>query len=322
MTVDLLLSKAIEVFLIARLSDSYSKATISQYKWALDRFVNQEDKSLSHITTADIRRFLAYLQTDYQPVRPGGNAAPLGSASIFAAWKAIRAFYKWASPELGIENPSAKIPPPKHMSAVIIPLSQEEIKLLLRACEKLKTTTTDKRQSYTMTRPTASRDRAILLTLLDTGLRVGELCRLKVSDCNLRTGEIVVNPIGSGVKSRARVVPLGASSRKAISLYLALDNTDENAPLFQKDEGGFMDRGNVLHSLVGLGKRAGVRNVHPHRVRHTFAIQYLRNGGDVFSLQRILGHTTLTMTQHYLALANADDAEAHRRASPVDMWKL
>ena len=68
-----------------------------------------------------------------------------------------------------------------------------------------------------------------------------------------------------------------------------------------------------------LGKKAGLKGIHVHRLRHTFAISFLRAGGDVFSLQYLLGHSTLSMTQRYLQSLNAADAaQAHSRFSPMD----
>ncbi len=315
MTADRLLLPLIRAFLLARTADNYSQSTIEQYRWALERLADYlQNPPIDQITTETLRAWLAWMRTEYKPTRPNKSPKPLSDASLFAAWKAARAFYKWASPEFGIPNPAARIPAPRHASPPIIPFTQDEIKALLKVCERTSAAKTEKRERFTMSRPTARRDKAIILLLLDCGLRVSELCRLSVHDVDIAGGSVTVRPFGAGVKSRARILPLGASCRKALTLYL-LDRADG-----QVFDG--MNRDAVLKLLVRLGKKAGVRDCHPHRFRHTCAIQFLRNGGDVFALQRLLGHASLEMVRHYLALAQVDDERAHRKASPVDNWRL
>ena len=168
-----------------------------------------------------------------------------------------------------------------------------------------------------MKRPTAARDKALLLLLLDTGLRVGEVNRLKIMDVDLSNGEVHVRPYGSGQKTKPRTVYLGKAARRSMWLYLSrLDEPRKDESLFRQTTG------NIRSLLYRMGERANVQDVYPHRFRHTFAVQFLRNGGDVFTLQRILGHSSLDMVRRYLALADADSAEAHRKASPADRWRL
>ena len=86
--------------------------------------------------------------------------------------------------------------------------------------------------------------------------------------------------------------------------------------------GSHLDRNNLRHMLSRNGKVAGVANVHPHRFRHTFAVEFLRNGGNVFELQQVLGHEQLSTVQRYVRLAEIDLESAGRRGSPADNWKL
>jgi site-specific recombinase XerD len=89
-----------------------------------------------------------------------------------------------------------------------------------------------------------------------------------------------------------------------------------------KDKLFELDAESIRSLFKRLGERAGVNNVYPHCLRHAFAITYLRNGGDIYSLKYLLGHSTLVMVKRYLHLTAADASNAHRKASPADNWGL
>jgi integrase/recombinase XerD len=83
-----------------------------------------------------------------------------------------------------------------------------------------------------------------------------------------------------------------------------------------------MDRGRLLKLFKNLWDRAGVADVHPHRLRHSFATEFLRNGGNLLGLQRLLGHSSLEMVKRYADIVDADLDQAHDMGSPADRWRL
>jgi integrase/recombinase XerD len=168
------------------------------------------------------------------------------------------------------------------------------------------------------------RNWAIILTLLDTGMRVSELTDLKMNDVNL--AQRCLKVLGKGNKER--IVPIGVTVQRAIAKYL---NKYRPSPLYPLSDNLFLSRDgmpltpNGVQSMIEkYANSAGITGVRasPHTFRHTFAITYLRNGGDVFTLQRILGHETLDMVRQYVCLAQYDLQEAHLRCSPVDNLKI
>lgn len=302
----MLLSKAIAGFMLELRADDFSPNTIAVYSWALQLLINfVGDKELASIGESDVKAFWAFLKDEYKPNRPGGGSEPLSPASRQNVWVALRSFYNFASRELQAPRADAGIKRPRFAPAVVQPFTPEQVQSLLKAASG---------KSYH-----SARNTAILMTMFDTGIRASELCRLLIEDLDLETGHVLVRPFGTGKKTKGRDVYVGKSTRKAIWRWLAVRG-NEGANLFVTRDGRPYSRFMLRSLFARLGAKAGVPNAHPHRARHTFAVSFLRNGGHVFALQKLLGHSDLQMSQRYLALAEADLAKAHASASPMDKW--
>jgi len=159
------------------------------------------------------------------------------------------------------------------------------------------------------------RDWALVLLLLDTGLRVSEACALEVTDLDLRGGWLVVR---NGKGGKWRQVPMGSSLIRALSTYLAGRQT---GPVFLQERHGTetLHPEGVRKLLKRAGRRAGLAcRVYPHLLRHTCATMFLTNGGDAFTLQRILGHSDARVTELYLSLSKGGVRERFMRCSPAD----
>jgi integrase/recombinase XerD len=225
-----------------------------------------------------------------------------------------------------LSNPMKKVPAPKFTEPPLEPFEKDEIERLLKVCDYCDEANTNDRRKFTMRRPTARRDRAIVLTLLDTGLRATELCSLLIGNVDLNIGKVsVMHGVRGGAKGgKGRMVFLGKATRSAVWHYLVQreDRSDQNAPLFLGKDNRPMTQDGLRHLIKRIADRAKVENAYPHKFRHTFALTYLRSGGDVFTLQALLGHTSLDMVRHYARIAEIDIEQAHRRASPVDNWRL
>jgi len=307
-------SQAITGFnLYARGSDK-SHHTLETYQYTISKFQTwlettdllSEDPLLEEITHNHIYAFLAE-QTN------------LTRASKAKHHCNLSAFWHWANDEGIAENIMKRVECPEPEDREIDPLSKSDVEALFKFADKSKLYHRRGKKPSQNTQPNALRNKLIMLILLDTGIRVNELVTLKISDVDTRNQRITV--FGKGAKERP--VPFSARVGQHLWRYLSTERADAkmNDRLFMGTRGE-MTRSGIQRFLSRLGERAGVTNVHPHRFRHTFAIQYLRNGGDIYTLQEILGHSTLDMCKKYLQLAQADIDNAHRRASPVDNWRL
>lgn len=277
-----------------------SKTTLHFYRTtqrALNRYA-AEGGSLpenpQNVAVMDLRRFLTWLE-----------GQGLAAGGIHAHVRSLKALFGWAKrEELLPGDPSVRLERPTLPKRRLPAMDAERISLLLTAARK-----TDQ----------PLRDVAVLLTFFDTGVRLEELITLRRDDVRAEKGLLRV--IGKG--DRERPVPIGTRALTAINAYLLRERQARHegvSQLFLGRRGLPMTRSCISILLSRLSDQAGLTRAQttPHTFRRGFAVEFLRNGGDVFSLQQILGHSSLEMTRRYVTFLDEDLKAAHLRFSPGD----
>lgn len=320
------ISTAGDAFLVHKAADGRSPHTLRNYEQTLNLFIDYTGNvPLNEITPRQVEGFFQHMrERKVDTVCGTTRITPkkLSDKTIKNYWSCLSPFWKWAANEYKIDNPLT-LPMPKARTKPVDPVDREDINRIVEAIEHTKIVTLANHTRYKMRRPTAKRDKALILTLVDTGIRVTELCDLKVKDVDLKDGRLVV----TGKGNKTRHVYLGKIGLKFLWSYLTerYPNGDwkGNDPVFTDQTNLYpLTRDGVRNLVRRLGNAAGIPDVHPHRFRHTFAIEFLRNGGNIFTLQAILGHTSLDMVKNYLQIVETDLQNAHRSASPVDNWRI
>jgi site-specific recombinase XerD len=286
----------VKAFLLAREAEGLSRKTLEGYASNLSMFedwLGEQAHAPSEWTPNTIRAYFVYLRE--RGSKRGGKLAP---HSVRAHAVVIKAFCRWLfEEEIAAKNIAERISAPKIPTLVKEPFTTAELRLLLT------TTKADKRNGL--------RDHAMLLFMLDTGCRANEVVGLK--EAEILWNQRLAKVYGKG--SKERVVFFSVETAQAMLRYQR--RSKDCACFFCSEEGKPMTPSGLLQIMKRLGNRANVSNVHPHRFRHTFALTFLRSGGNVLVLQRILGHTTLAMTQRYVAMVSDDLQREHVAHSPV-----
>ncbi|MFC1902941.1 tyrosine-type recombinase/integrase [Chloroflexota bacterium] len=310
------LSELIEYYEVCNRAEGKSSKTISWYSANLKSLCNYVKSrhlpdSLDTIDTKLLREYVLYLmkRTRYNghPYTPAKTEL-LSSATIHGHVRTLRAFFNWLVVEgLAQNNPAKDLKPPKVSRKVVSTLSDEEIGAILN--------------TFSIS-PSDARNQTLFMILLDTGLRIGELVNLKMDDVHMDEGYLKV--MGKGKKER--IVPIGNNAQRALQRYLFRFRPKPINPVinnvFLSQSSKPLTENSMKLMFTRLAKRSGVCRLHAHLCRHTFATRFLINGGDVFSLQQILGHSTLEMVRHYVNLASSHIAIQHQKFSPLDRLNL
>ncbi len=271
----------IEAFLKDRKAQNASAGTMSFYrqklKWFADYCQGIDVKTISQITPNLIRDYLLHLEETHH-----------NSGGVHAAYRALRTFLRWywAEQEPGGKNPINRVKAPRLVQEPIQGVTLEQFEALLKACVN-------------------ERDKALLMVLMDTGVRAQELLDIQVEDIDFSS---VLIRQGKGRKPRT--VFIGRRTRRQLHRYFK--EWQPQTYLFTNDEGDKMTYPALRQILRRLALRADVPYASPHNFRRGYAIEALRRGVDLLTLSRLLGHSSLNLLPRYAKQTSLDLAGRYR----------
>ena len=298
---DDLIDLSAEYIAYLRIERGSSVRTVEAYEADLERYrdflAEQEVFTLSAVTRDLIVAYESYLFKE-------GFAASTVSRRI----SSVKGFHRFCVAEGYTEaNPAASLPLPKK------PERLPDVLSIGQVCDMI--------ESMPDSTPTDLRNRAIMEVLYGCGLRVSELTNLDLGDVLLAEGYIRV----TGKGDKQRVSPVSGAAARALSAYLEQARGTLVKPyskptdaVFLNARGGRLTRQSVFNIVSAAGMTVGVKNLHPHTLRHSFATHMLEGGADLRVIQDILGHSDISTTQIYThvdrALIREEYLQAHPRA--------
>jgi integrase/recombinase XerD len=276
-------------FMLSREAMLCTRRTIEFYQFTLgkvlDLFESKEIFLCDEITRRDVRAYLTEMRK-----------RELSDSYIHSHARAIRTFTRFLHNE-GYIAEKIMFEMPKVANKRLPILTPDELKRVINACN-------------------TPRDKALIMLMVDTGLRRAEVCDFNWGDLEIRSGLVRVRR-GKGRKARSVVV--GVSTRRALLAYRRSISHGDIAPLFQTKSKTRLTHSGLRSALLRIGKLAGV-HLSPHKLRRCFATFSLRSGMNPLHLQGLLGHSSLEMVRQYILMIDEDLIEAHKEFGPIDRF--
>jgi integrase/recombinase XerD len=284
-------------YMIDKRSEGLSKYTVDGYEITfgyLTDFLGGDIEN-EEITTELFKEYIGYMLHD----------KGLSPVTANVRIRTMRCFLRYCYEHDWIYEPiHEEFKPVKTGEIKIETLSKEELNLLLLQMDQ--------------TKYIGFRDKVMTLILLDTMVRISELVKIRRSNVDLKSGEIRLEPHETKMK-RARTVPISDKSIRLLAEYIEETEDFAAESLFLTYDGRPISSHTFRHQLNDYSRTVGIKNkrVSPHTFRHTGALFYILNGGDPFCLQRILGHTDMSMVRRYINMTNVHIKRQHNSYSPL-----
>ena len=292
----MVLSECFEVFIREKILDGCQSSTITFYEYSVKKLISFVEDQDGDISVNELHR---YIQPYFLSLKENPRLSPHSYNTLV---RSVKVFTRFLLAEEYIDK-EIKLPKIRKLDTNIKPLSTDQIRKVLNLFD------TGNFEGL--------RDKTIFCLFLDTGIRLGELCSIQLSDVDLDEGYIII--YGKGRKQR--YVPIGKDLRKILWKYLKqrcrLGKNGDQTLILSRTGFGMTPHG-IQTLFRRIRKDLGWSKLNPHLMRHSFSVNYINNGGDTFSLQRILGHTTQEMTAKYVNLSTTNIKTQHNRYSPID----
>lgn len=312
----------IEEFMLYCTSRNLSPKTIKCYEQTLKLFADYLSKihkivDVEDVTKNHIRHYVKSLQErgKYTCMEEEGNnnplvrtdrGKPISINTINNYVRNIKVFFNWLADEDEIEkNPVDKIKLLKGSERIKPMISERQINSILNFFDKTKF------NDY--------RDYIMTLFFLDTGCRISECLEIKVDDVNLINQAVILRFTKN---KKERLVFFSTKLKKELKHWIQYkDRYMTNELLFPSNRGNLLLPNLYERTLRKIGKKLAI-DLYPHRLRANFAMYYLLNGGDIYTLSRILGHSSLEVTKVYLQLDEQTISQQYQKFSPLNGFHL
>jgi len=232
------------------------------------------------------------------------KSAGLSAETVDTRWRHLKTFFRFLTRDgLLLVDPMRQVERPRRERKFVRPFTEEQLKALL---EKIDTKTA-----------LGIRDYALIVFLADSGARISEALALRIADVDWAGNTATV--MGKGRQERR--IGFGQAARRALMAWMQRRGPcDSSEPLWINRYGAKVGRVHIAHRIRAYALAAGMSGdrLSCHTLRHFFALQFLRNGGDVLTLQRLLGHSSLAMVRNYVNMTDDDAISRHRQHSPLD----
>lgn len=255
-----------------------SNYTLDYYKRSLKMFLNfcGNDMDIEDIDVVLFKSYQLYISENLD----------INRVSVRTYARAVKVFLRWLYFEDYIDIDVNKLLLMKATKDVIIPLSDTEVKELIRY--------------YDNSTYLNCRNKTMLMLMLDCGLRLSEVVNLKISDLDLKNNYLIIN----GKGSKQRLVPFGILTKKQLVIYMQYRvNLNNNNSLFLNQNLTAITTNTIKMLFARLKKQEKFKRIYPHLLRHTFATNFIYAGGNLEVLRVLMGHSTINITQIYIHLA-------------------